>query len=43
MDFSKVSGRILTAGEMNAHNTFENPSSVKTEPFYGFRQEKGQD
>lgn len=28
-----VSGRILTAPEMNAHNTFDQPDNVKPEPF----------
>jgi alpha-N-arabinofuranosidase len=28
-----VSGEILTAPEMTAHNTFENPNAVKLEPF----------
>ncbi len=32
---SKVNGRILTAGEMNAHNTFENPEIVKPADFTG--------
>lgn len=28
-----VSGRILTAPEMNSHNTFDHPDNVKPEPF----------
>ena len=28
-----VSGQVLTASAMNAHNTFENPNAVKLEPF----------
>ncbi len=37
-DFEKIeakdaTGQILTAGTMNAHNTFDNPNSVKTETF----------
>jgi len=31
----KVTGRILTAEAMNAHNTFENPDAVKTADFSG--------
>jgi len=34
---SQVRGRILTAGAMNAHNTFENPDAVQTAIFDGFR------
>ena len=37
---SKVTGTILTAGEMNAHNTFDNPSQVKPKPFDGAVLEK---
>jgi alpha-N-arabinofuranosidase len=33
--FRKVSGSILTANKMNAHNTFENPDAVKPELFEG--------
>jgi alpha-N-arabinofuranosidase len=29
----KLSGRVLTAAEMNAHNTFSQPQSVKTVSF----------
>lgn len=32
---SKVTGSILTASAMNAHNTFENPMAVKPEVFNG--------
>ena len=28
-----VSGQVLTASDMTAHNTFENPNAVKIEPF----------
>lgn len=34
-DVSRVTGRILTAPEMNAHNTFEQPNTVRPEPFEG--------
>jgi alpha-N-arabinofuranosidase len=33
-----VSGMILTAPAMNAHNTFERPDQVRLGPFTGFRQ-----
>jgi alpha-N-arabinofuranosidase len=32
----KVTGRILTAGAMDAHNTFDNPQAVKPTEFSGF-------
>ena len=32
---SAVKGRILTAGEITAHNTFENPDAVHPVPFEG--------
>ena len=34
---SRVSGRILTADRMNAHNTFEQPNTVQPTPFTGAR------
>ncbi len=34
---SRVSGRILIAGAMNAHNTFEKPDAVKPVEFSGAR------
>jgi alpha-L-arabinofuranosidase len=34
---SEVTGRILTAPEMNAHNTFENPDAIKPVTFEGFK------
>ncbi|MPY91368.1 MAG: alpha-N-arabinofuranosidase [Luteitalea sp.] len=34
---SQVSGRILTADEMNAHNTFEQPNAVQPASFNGAR------
>ena len=33
MDASEVSGRVLTADEMNAHNTFEQPDAVAPRQF----------
>lgn len=37
-----IAGRILTATEMNAHNTFENPEQIKPEVFTDFTVENGQ-
>ncbi len=34
---SSVSGRVLTAPAMNAHNTFEQPNAVQPTPFTGAR------
>ena len=34
-NMSRVSGQILTADRMNAHNTFEQPNDVRPEPFNG--------
>jgi len=36
-----VAGRILTAAAMNAHNTFENPHTVKPADFTGFKTHGG--
>jgi alpha-L-arabinofuranosidase len=36
----KVSGQILTAETMNAHNSFENPEAVKTKEFKDFELSK---
>ncbi len=33
----KISGRVLTAPEMNAHNTFDHPDNVKPAEFDSFR------
>ena len=33
----KISGRILTAPEMNAHNTFDQPDTVKPAEFSAFQ------
>jgi len=38
-DVADVRGRILTADAMNAHNTFENPDTVRPAPFDGARLE----
>ena len=40
--FGRISGKILTADKMNAHNTFENPSAVKPEPFGEFCVNEGE-
>jgi alpha-N-arabinofuranosidase len=34
---SRVSGRILTAASMTAHNTFDKPTAVQPAPFTGAR------
>ena len=41
MDPDRVSGRILTAGELNAHNTFEQPEHVKPEAMTGIKLSRG--
>ena len=33
----KISGRVLTAEKMNAHNTFDNPNAVVPKEFTGYR------
>jgi alpha-N-arabinofuranosidase len=38
---SVVSARVLTAGDMHAHNTFERPAEVKPEVFTGASLEAG--
>lgn len=38
---SGVSGRILTSGSINDHNTFEKPDAVKPAVFNGAKVEKG--
>ena len=40
-DVNRVSGRVLTAAEMTAHNTFEQPESVKPAVFKDFRRTDG--
>jgi alpha-N-arabinofuranosidase len=35
--FKNVTGEVLTAGEMSAHNTFEEPDLVKPVSFNGFK------
>jgi alpha-N-arabinofuranosidase len=42
MEAGSVTGRILTAGELNAHNTFDDPDRVHPEPFTGARLRKGE-
>ena len=39
--YKNITGEVLTAGEMNAYNTFENPGVVKPAAFNGFRQKDG--
>lgn len=36
-DVSRISGRVLTADAMSAHNTFENPSAITPAAFDGAR------
>lgn len=40
--FSSVSGRVLTAGSVSDHNTFENPDVVKPESFKGAKISKNE-
>lgn len=40
MNVAQVSGRILTANEMNAKNTFENPDNVTPTDFTGFTKDE---
>ena len=39
--FTAVSGRVLTADVMNAHNTFDAPEAVQPRPFNGARLQDG--
>jgi len=41
MNAKSVSGRILTADKMDAHNTFDNPDAVKPAAFAGAKIEGG--
>jgi alpha-N-arabinofuranosidase len=36
-DAKKVSGRVLTADAMTAHNTFDNPEAISPAAFYNFK------
>lgn len=40
-DFVKVSGQILSSGNINDHNTFEQPNKVSVKDFSGAKLEKG--
>jgi len=40
-EVSTVSGRVLTAEAMNAHNTFDDPQVVRPAPFSGASMEDG--
>ena len=42
MDPDGITGRILTADALNAHNTFEQPDLVHPEPMKGIKLEKDQ-
>ena len=37
MDVNNISGRILTADKLQAHNTFEMPNTVQTKDFTGIQ------
>jgi alpha-N-arabinofuranosidase len=39
--FKKVTGEVLTSAEMNSFNSFENPETVKPEPFSAFTLKDG--
>ena len=39
--FKNVTGEVLTAKEMNAHNTFENTETVKPASFNGYKLKDG--
>ncbi len=39
---TSVTGRILSANELNAHNTFDNPNVVHPVPFDGTRLSDGE-
>ncbi len=39
--FSAVTGTVLTAERMQAHNDFTRPDEIAPAPFTGFRKEKG--
>ena len=39
--YNKVTGEVLTANEMNAFNSFENPETVKPVLFNGFKMNDG--
>ena len=40
-NISEITGRILTAGAMNAHNTFDAPQTVSPVEFDGHRVVSG--
>src|SRR5699024_4798864 len=42
LDISTIKGRVLTAGELDAHNTFDNPENVKPEEFTSFQNSDGE-
>ena len=39
--FKKVTGEVLTAGQMNSFNSFESPETVKPVAFNGFTMKNG--
>lgn len=40
-DFASITGRLLSAKSMNAHNTFDAPAVVEPQPFTSFSQSRG--
>lgn len=38
IDFNNISSRVLTANDLDAHNTFDNPDNVKPEEFKDFKK-----
>jgi alpha-N-arabinofuranosidase len=39
--FNKVTGEVLTAGDMTSYNSFEKPETVKPSQFNGFKMNEG--
>jgi alpha-N-arabinofuranosidase len=37
VDLKNVTGQVLTAAAMNAHNTFDNPQAIKPAAFSDFQ------
>ena len=40
LDVRKVTGRVLTASKITAHNTFSKPDAVSPKPFKGVTRKK---
>ena len=41
LEFSKVSGRILTSESISDHNTFEDPEAVRPSEYKGLKSGEG--